>query len=329
MYSSGADVTPEDMNRAYGTRRVAAALAKMRGAKTLPPEQVAGLAGRVRRLCELAKFDLAERPVDYACCQSPARPAAKSYPQLRLWNLTSDIQLPSSGKAVVEYKVRSRESRDDSDGKERFGMGIEIRSIEPVDEDKGKLPGSAKKVDFASRAARLVELAFGDRITAQAGGAAQLQLRTRMANALRAGRAFTRKTYPGATQRAVNWGARSFTNRGDIITGPRSAPSPEQAARIREAWRRASARRGGAGATAGAVDTVAFARLDRGAEWQQDAGWLKLKRADGSEDRVPLRGVGNLVKRNPGKTAAAVAGAGAVGYFAGPRVRALLAKIRK
>lgn len=43
------------------------------------------------------------------------------------------FDLPKKGKAVINYRVKSRSVRDDnSDGKERFSTDIEIRSIDPI-----------------------------------------------------------------------------------------------------------------------------------------------------------------------------------------------------
>jgi hypothetical protein len=324
MYASGEDVTPQDMNRAYGTRRVAVGLAlkRMRSAKQLPPPGT--FAANIGALREFVAYDLAEpapRPCD-PCCM-PKGPE-KSYPRLSVWNMAKPLPIPNRGKAVINYRVRSRDSHDDAEGNERHGIGIEVHSIEPL-EDKPAKPGAARTIDVALAAIqRLREFGFGDRVFAQAAspgiGLSRLVLRTRMANAIRNGRSAARMLFPRAKTRAINATARSWGETQGYVLGPEAAPNPVQQIRIGNAWRR-----NGGGKVFAASAALRMIALES-PSWSSSGGYLRIRRADGSEARVPLEGAGNAVKRNPGKTAV---GAAALGAGAGLALRRALRKMRK
>lgn len=56
------------------------------------------------------------------------------------------FDLPTKGKAVVNYRIRGKTIRSDNDGEDRYSADIEIRSIDPV---KAK-PASKDKMDLAA-----------------------------------------------------------------------------------------------------------------------------------------------------------------------------------
>lgn len=335
QFATGAETTPDDMNRAYGIRQRVLNLFRRRKPLVTPTSDATmptpvdkpsnALAARVRRsVIQLEKYDLGSLPEVYSsCCATPEKP---SEPQKRYPRLCIDgdhaIPLPKSGQAIIDYRVRSVESHEDADGNERHSMGLEIQSIEPVGsasedetaEDEIDDEDSDESADesLSARVDRVIELAFGDRFFANAtnpgSAAARVFIRTRIANVLKQGRAAARAMYPRATQRAINAVAQSQSGNISHIAGQAAAPTVAQEQRIVDAFQRHAGM--GRKAVGFASASEALARVVELARVEASGGWLKIRRDDGTEARVPLRGAGNFLKRNAVNIGAATVGVG-------------------
>lgn len=104
----------------------------------------------LRRLTELAsKIDLGEgrdalgSPV--GCCELPPR---RWFPSLYISGRKNPIDLPTKGKALVDYRVTGRSMNQRGEEDPRHSMDIAIQSIEPVEHDEDKEPkeGEAAKL---------------------------------------------------------------------------------------------------------------------------------------------------------------------------------------
>lgn len=86
-----------------------------------------------------AKVDLGRKPYTGDCSiPSPATPKVY-YPTIWIDDRETPVDLPVSGKAVIDYKVVSRTARE-RDGKTKHDATIEIQSIEAL-EKKGRKDG--------------------------------------------------------------------------------------------------------------------------------------------------------------------------------------------
>ena len=93
----------------------------------------------------LSKLDLGRSYED--CCKAPfgcGSSPSKSYPTIWVDNSPKPVDLPKKGKAVVDYEIVSKTTRE-RDGKTTHDASIEIRTIESVEDGKKKA-GSAKPV---------------------------------------------------------------------------------------------------------------------------------------------------------------------------------------
>ena len=113
------------------------------------------------RLVELAAIDLGYSYGNTCCGVSPAT-SEKNYPSLYISDKKEPIDLPRSGKATVEYRVRSSSSNTDKDGNTTHSANIEIKSIDPIEEANKKKEGMAKilKVQLAANERDVIQ--FGD-----------------------------------------------------------------------------------------------------------------------------------------------------------------------
>lgn len=92
------------------------------------------------------KIDLGTMPSTDSCYPL-ASSSRKYFPALYVSRDSDDKDLqgmPSKGKAVVEYRVRSRTVSEDGDGKKRTSADIEIQSIEPI---TNKVRALSAKID--------------------------------------------------------------------------------------------------------------------------------------------------------------------------------------
>lgn len=112
------------------------------------------LSADLKTIVEFAKMDLAEKPYEgsLGCC-APASPQKKYYPTLYI-NRQDKIDLPAKGKAVIEYRLRSKTQRQDENGKMTESADVEILSIDPELPPPPKKDG-AKVIDTAQFAADL------------------------------------------------------------------------------------------------------------------------------------------------------------------------------
>lgn len=109
------------------------------------------LDARLDQVIQLSKLDLGRKYGEIGIAGSPPKRPEKYYPTLWIDPQAKPLEMEDSGKAVVEYQVTRREIVE-RDGKKTYGATIEIRSIEPMcDEKKKPLEGAAKPVKFAVR----------------------------------------------------------------------------------------------------------------------------------------------------------------------------------
>jgi hypothetical protein len=104
-----------------------------------------------RNLVEFAKMDLGQSPESYGLGCSYSKPSSpkKYYPTLYING--KDLDLPLTGKATIEYRLRSKTKRQDEDGKITHSADVEVMTIETADPEKPKAGGKAvvTKTDFA------------------------------------------------------------------------------------------------------------------------------------------------------------------------------------
>jgi hypothetical protein len=130
------------------------------------------LLGRLAERCrQLAAIDLGRQVPDYSLQMNSAlvKPESKlpkrtDYPSLMLWEAPEATwEMPGEGKAVVTYRVVSREkreSREEGKAVTKHSLTLEIQDIEPM-EKKGKSKGSgvsAKGMDLGAVVAVCREL---------------------------------------------------------------------------------------------------------------------------------------------------------------------------
>lgn len=113
-------------------------------------------------LVEFAKMDLGESSSMLAGCCSPVSEKSKKwYPSFYV-NKAEKLDLPLTGKATIEYRLRSQTKRQDDAGKVSHSADIEVISIDPeVEEVKPVAGGKAvvTKKDFATEFASKEEIA--------------------------------------------------------------------------------------------------------------------------------------------------------------------------
>lgn len=143
---------------------------------------------QLNAIINLKAVDLAYSYDDYGC--SPAGSLStekkKHYPSLFINDRADDIDLPLSGTATVKYKMRSKTTRQDGDGKQRHSADIEIQSIDPIEEVKAKATGAATPIKMAANLQSpreqldgIIMLARGDFLLkriAQSGGKVALPM---------------------------------------------------------------------------------------------------------------------------------------------------------
>lgn len=108
-------------------------------------------------LTQFDKLDLGEKYDDrYGCC-GPAKPEKKIwYPTVYMNGKGQDYStIPANGKATIEYKVMSRTTSEDEDGKKRHNITLELHTFDPIDgtKDKSKAKGDgiASEVDVGGK----------------------------------------------------------------------------------------------------------------------------------------------------------------------------------
>jgi hypothetical protein len=109
------------------------------------------LCAGVERVVELSKLNLGQKPQPGCIGNGPATPLPKVwYPSLWIEASDAPIELPDTGKAVIDYKV-TRKSTSDTNGKKLHEARIEVHSIEPVESGKEKSAGKGKKLAGAAK----------------------------------------------------------------------------------------------------------------------------------------------------------------------------------
>jgi hypothetical protein len=94
---------------------------------------------QLRRIVELAKIDLGDKPGAGVCgpCEAPRR---MYYPSVYISGREKPVDIPDKGKAVIEYRVSGRSMNKRGDEQARHSTDIEIHSIEPIEEEEEKGP---------------------------------------------------------------------------------------------------------------------------------------------------------------------------------------------
>lgn len=132
-------------------------------------------------IINLKAIDLGRSYPDYPCGAYPdsGKESKKDYPSLYISDRDDELNLPLEGEARVKYKLRSKEMRQDHEGKKRHSASIEIHSIDPIKETT-KPKGGAKRINIQptepmrrfSRREQLgaiINFARGDRLMAEFG----------------------------------------------------------------------------------------------------------------------------------------------------------------
>lgn len=123
-----------------------------------------------QNLVEFAKMDLGESSSMLAGCCAPAEKNKKWYPSFYV-NKAEKLDLPLTGKATIEYRLRSQTKRQDDAGKVSHSADIEVLSIDPeVEEIKPVAGGKAviTKKDFGRIMPRAVR--FGAKLNGSLRG---------------------------------------------------------------------------------------------------------------------------------------------------------------
>lgn len=90
---------------------------------------------------------------------SPSSQTKKRYPSLYIDDRENEIDLPLNGTAKVKFKMVSKTTRQDEDGKKKHSASIEIQSIDPVEEEIEAQPGAAKPLKLLKSELRdIIEL---------------------------------------------------------------------------------------------------------------------------------------------------------------------------
>ena len=119
--------------------------------------KLVALAASIPGLRELKAADLGQSyedrygPMDCAVKASTDYRKEKSYPSFYIDSRTEPLEIGDEGQATIKYRVTSR-SINESGGRKRHGYGIEVHSIDPSKEKKGK-----KGIDIAPEKAKLLE----------------------------------------------------------------------------------------------------------------------------------------------------------------------------
>lgn len=120
------------------------------------PQKETNLRAQLNAIIELKAMDLG-RSYGESCVGPGETPTRKYYPTLYVSDRPDEIDLPLSGEAKVKFKLKSKTSRQDEDGKTRHSADIEIHSIDPISDTKRK-PIEGDKAKLLSVRARLNEI---------------------------------------------------------------------------------------------------------------------------------------------------------------------------
>jgi len=104
---------------------------------------------RIQRAIELAACDLAEKTPAYPALSSPQPfKQRKYYPTLYIGDRSEDDlpDLSKEGTATVKYRVRSRSTNENEEGKRTGSMSVEIINIDPHNEDEESERGLAARL---------------------------------------------------------------------------------------------------------------------------------------------------------------------------------------
>lgn len=101
------------------------------------------LSASLREIIQFAKMDLAESYDKCLCAPCGSAFPKKYYPSLYISG-QKKIDLPMKGRAVIEYKLRSRTTNQDDNGNVTESACVEVQSIDPqVEDTPKKKPGAA------------------------------------------------------------------------------------------------------------------------------------------------------------------------------------------
>jgi hypothetical protein len=90
-----------------------------------------------------------------------AKPDRKNYPSFYVSDRPDELDIPMEGQAVIKYKLRSKEMRQNEKGEKKHSASLEIHSIDPIKEDKKPKQGErAKLVKFRAELDSIIH--FGD-----------------------------------------------------------------------------------------------------------------------------------------------------------------------
>jgi hypothetical protein len=126
----------------------------------LRKDRLVELAARIDGAFEFNKVNLGRPSPDFSspCGSMSLGKTTTYYPTLWLEPQDQELNLPDSGKAIIEYKVKRR-TVTETDGKKRYEASIEVQSIEPMEgkaKKKPGLPGAAKPMKFAVRPGHVI-----------------------------------------------------------------------------------------------------------------------------------------------------------------------------
>lgn len=108
------------------------------------------------------------------CCSSACKVAGqkKYYPSLYISDRADDLDLPMTGTATIKYKLRSKTTRQDEEGKKKHSAEIEVQSIDPDVEEEKPIKDGAKQLKFSVRLKKIVKKHKGveERVPEEEGG---------------------------------------------------------------------------------------------------------------------------------------------------------------
>lgn len=116
---------------------------RMKGTEALQDTHMSAL----HRLIKLKALDLG---YTYDSMCGPSSPSKMNYPCLYVNDQAKDIELPLSGTARVKFKLRSKTTRQNEEGKQKHSADIEIHSIEPIEDEAAKTLKEGEKAKLLS-----------------------------------------------------------------------------------------------------------------------------------------------------------------------------------
>ncbi len=304
QFSPGAALSPDQMNRAYGirTKVLASILSTRPTMKTIPAlsakdiARISGLAAKARRLVNLEKLDLGEKPVEptLECspCAANAKPAKVWYPSIYIGSRTNAgdklAEIPRKGKAVIEYRVRDITTTEDAEGKVTSSASLEVQSIDPVAADDGAQVAPIAGAEFTARIGNLIGFGRGDYA---------------IAAMVRSGKLTAQEASTGYSRLLAR---QSVMNTAKAVASPKLAAQRSYLAKALIKDRAAPSRVALSALAKRAVELAAPApvvgdKIQR-PQFVEDGGYVKIVRPDGTASKIGRApGMMNRLRRNKDK----------------------------